>query len=199
MRIEPDILSTQKHLTRVLSRIGGSLQQLKLHSTVEGLVELLLARDRPVTVEELLDGSWYDMHPEMHNPLCRIDGFLDLLVRSIPSLNNFAFRVHHTARDLGQDLEMITPSSGHALTYNARISRPTASGSELSFSSRTFPDNAQEAFRDLCYCRIAEYNGISAVHDLNPAAELHDDFGPDVLRYEREEDIEAWETEDEWL
>lgn len=193
----PDILSLQEHLTRVLSRIEGSLQQFRFHSTVEGLVELLLARDRPVTVEQLLDGSWFDMHPEMHDPLCRIDEFLDLLAKSIPSLNDFAFRVHYTARDLAQDLEMITPTSGCALTYNARISRPTASGSDLNFSSRTFSDNAQQAFRNLYYCRIAEYNGISAVHDLDPVVELHDDFGLDVLRYEHEEDIEGWETEDE--
>ncbi|GHJ84068.1 hypothetical protein NliqN6_0470 [Naganishia liquefaciens] len=192
-------MPTQTSTSEVFSRIGGSLRQVKFNATIHSLVELLLEGSRLLVVEQLLDGSWFNNNPEIHDPLCRIDGFLDMLVSKIPSLQDFIFRVHHTVQDLAYAYGGIISSTRHALEYTARVSRANPEQPEVSVSSREFPADAQKAFRDLCYRTLAEENGIYTIEESLPAADLQDDFGADLLRFEREEDIEGWETEDEWL
>jgi hypothetical protein len=199
-RFRADHLLAKKRLAEGFSRLGGSLQQFKLHATLEGLVDMVIDRYPVVTLEQLRDGSWYDIHPEIHDPLGQIDSFLDILASSIPSLQDFTVQVHRTAQDVSRALESTASPEGNALTYTARIARSALDQQEIHVSSRKFHDNAEEAFRALCFSRIAALSGIDESQALaGDEMELHDDAGMETLRYEREEDVEGWETEEEWM
>jgi hypothetical protein len=159
-----------------------------------------IERHPVVTLEQLRDGSWYDIHPEIHDPLGQIDSFLEVLASSIPSLQQLVVHVHRTAQDLSRTIESTASPQGNALTYTARIARSALDQQEIHVASRKFHVDAEEAFRALCFSRIAAYSGIDESQALaREEVELRDDAGMETLRYEREEDVEGWETEDEWM
>lgn len=150
-----------------------------------------------MTEEQLRDDTaWFIADPAIDHPLDRIDSVPNVLLPTLSHLEEFTIQVHRTLKDLARGLGRSPSGAGNVLFYTARISRPPSSAPEVHHVSRFFNPADTESFREACRSSMAAYHGIDLSEERDAEDEMQDDIGE--LRYERAEDIEGWETEEEW-
>lgn len=118
----------------------------------------------------------------MEDILRRLDAFAETLSTALSSLKTVRIHVHPTSDDLAKSFE--SSSCGTTIYYAASIAHRDPP--EIHHSSRLFNSADEETLHDLLRARAP----AEEVEDVRDEVE--------ELRYERWEDVEGWETEEEW-
>lgn len=174
-------LPPQDHLAHLLARLGKAIKRIEIHTTISALIDLIL---------DVSPASRKSSEEELSAPediLRRIDTFVIQVSYAIPTVEFCLVHVHRSAEHLAKAFEL--PShDGMTLRYAASVRHQT-DPPEIHHSSRFFNPSDEETLEDILRAREG------------PAEEAEEvrDEGMEELRYERIEDVEGWDTEEEWM
>jgi hypothetical protein len=175
VRSRLDNAPLQAHIQRFFARLPGTLERIEIHTFLSALLDLLF-NTSPLPEDQPHGRS------AMEDILRRLDAFVQTLGATLSFLKTVHIHVHPSSDDLARSFE--SAQYGTTIHYAASIAHHNPP--EIQHSSRWFNPADEDTLQDLLRPRAP----VEEVEDVRDEVE--------ELRYERWEDVEGWETEEEW-